>query len=738
MTRKTTMNDAVARSSGDRAAAAALNAARHPDPFGYLGRHADQDAGDAPTQVVRAYLPSAKTVRIAPAGIPLKRVRGTDLFIGSAPGEQIPQHYRLIWTDSDDREHHLLDPYSFGSAISEFDRQVFAEGGHWHAYRFLGAHHRNHEGHDGVVFSTWAPGAQRVSVVGDFNHWDGRRHPMRRHPGGIWDLFIPELPPGTLYKFELCHADGSIGLKADPYAQQSELRPKTASVVTPPTTHQWRDQDWMHRRGEHDWLHAPMSIYEVHLGSWQRDTDGHWLDYASLAQRLLPHVRDAGFTHIELLPVMEHPFDGSWGYQTLGYFAPTARFGDPDGFRAFVDTFHQAGIGVLLDWTPAHFPSDPHGLASFDGTALYEHADPRRGYHPDWNTLIYDYGRPEVRNFLLASALYWLDEFHCDGLRVDAVASMLYLDYSREPGQWLPNAHGGRENLDAIAFLQQLNAVAHEQHPGAVIIAEESTAWPMVTKPTWVGGLGFSMKWNMGWMHDSLDYLEIDPVYRQYRHDRLTFGLLYAHSENFVLPLSHDEVVHGKRSLLEKMHGDDWRKFAQLRLLYAYQWTYPGKKLLFMGQEFAQRREWDHDRALDWSLLDQPPHRGVLNLVSDLNRAYRELPALHHSEFDGSGFEWIDCHDNAQSVLSYLRRDGNRFVIVILNFTPVPRHGYRIGVPTSGAYRERLNTDAACYGGSNIGNLGTVHAEAKPWMQRSHSLELTLPPLAALILEPVT
>ncbi len=620
--------------------------------------------------------------------------------------------------------------------VGEFDRQVFGEGHHWHAYRFLGAHARSRDGQAGVQFATWAPAAQRLSVVGDFNGWNGLAHPMQRHPGGIWERFVPGLQPGALYKFEVAGADGSLCLKSDPYARQMELRPQTASVVTTPTRHHWEDDRWMEARRQRDWQRAPMSIYELHLGSWRRDAGGQTPGYRELGQLLPAYLRELGFTHIELLPVMEHPFDGSWGYQTLGYFAPTSRHGSPDDFRAFVDQCHQAGLGVLLDWTPAHFPADAHGLARFDGGPLYEYPDPVQARHPDWDTLIFDYGRPEVRNFLLASALFWLDEYHIDGLRVDAVASMLYLDYSRKAGQWRPNRHGGRENLEAVALLQQLNALVHELHPGAVTIAEESTAWPLVTRPTYVGGLGFTMKWNMGWMHDTLDYLRLDPIHRRYHHDRITFGLLYAHSENFVLPLSHDEVVHGKGSLLNKMHGDDWQRFAQLRLLLAYQWTYPGKKLLFMGQEFAQRREWDHDRALDWELLREPAHRGVQRLVADLNRLYRQAPALHGDDFSPQGFEWLDCHDVAQSVASYLRRSDGRLVVVVANFTPVPRSGYRIGVPLPGRYREILNTDAAAYGGSNMGNLGAVNADAQPWMGQPCSIALTLPPLALLCLEP--
>ena len=628
-------------------------------------------------------------------------------------------------------------PDAFAPQVSEFDRQVWGEGNHWHAHEFLGAHPRTVDGVAGTLFATWAPQAARVGVVGDFNGWDGRHHAMRQHPGGVWEIFVRDVGAGALYKFEIRGADGTLRQKADPFARHMELRPRTASIVLGPSSHAWTDERWLAGRARRDWLQAPLAIYELHAGSWQRHPDGRWLSYRELADRLVPYVKQLGFTHIELLPVMEHPFDGSWGYQTLGYFAPTSRFGTPDDFRALVDRCHAEGIGVLLDWTPAHFPSDEHGMARFDGAPLYEYGDPRRGQHPDWGTLVFDYGRPEVRNFLLASALCWLDSFHIDGLRVDAVASMLYLDYSRRAGEWAPNRHGGRENLEAIQFLQQLNSVVHERHPGAMVIAEESTAWPQVTRPTWVGGLGFSMKWNMGWMHDTLRYLALDPVHRQYHHNDLTFGLLYAHSENFVLPLSHDEVVHGKGSLIDKMNGDAWRKFAHLRLLLAYQWTYPGKKLLFMGQEFAQRREWSEERALDWDLLDHAAHRGVQQLVGDLNRLYVERVALHRGDFSADGFEWIDCHDAVQSVLTYLRRDGAEFLAVALNFTPVPRQGYRIGVPAPGRYRECLNTDAEAYGGSNVGNLGEVRAVAEPWMGRPYSVILTLPPLAAVVLEQV-
>ena len=613
---------------------------------------------------------------------------------------------------------------------------LFGEGTHHHAYRFLGAHTHQADDIDGVLFAVWAPNAERISIVGDFNHWDGRVYPMRcKGASGIWELFIPGLEPGALYKFEIRSRSGSVMLKTDPYGNQFQFRPETACIVTAETKHCWNDQQWMDARDQYDWQHAALSIYEVHLSSWQQDEDGGYLNYRELAHRLADHVKVLGFTHIELLPITEHPFDASWGYQTTGYYAPTSRFGTPDDFRYFVDHLHQNGIGIILDWVPAHFPRDEHALGQFDGTALYEHEDPRRGEHRDWGTLIFNYGRKEVKNFLLASAVYWLEEFHLDGLRVDAVASMLYLDYSRESDDWVPNEHGGRENLEAVDFLRHLNVVTHDQFPGALIIAEESTAWPQVSSPTWLGGLGFSMKWNMGWMHDTLSYLSKDPIHRHYHHDLLTFGLLYSFTENFVLPFSHDEVVHGKGSMLDKMPGDEWQKFASLRLLYAYMFTYPGKKLLFMGSEFAQGREWDDSASLDWYLLERPQHQGIQVLVGDLNKLYRETNSLHQLEFEGGGFEWIDCHDASQSVLSYVRKskDGS-IAVVILNFTPIPRTGYRIGLPRAGFYHEVLSSDSERYGGSNIGNSGEVNTEPVPWMGRNHSAVLTLPPLGAVVL----
>ncbi|MCF6256524.1 MAG: 1,4-alpha-glucan branching protein GlgB [Gammaproteobacteria bacterium] len=729
----------------DKTAASLLSAdekkiieARHHDPFMVLGRHHSGQSDKDQQETIRVFQPHCQEMRLGAEG-PLMQRRGkTDLFSWSGPAETIPRFYSLHWKDSHGLSHVKHDPYSFEPQLAEFDLHLFGEGRHWHLYRVLGAHEHEVEGIRGILFATWAPNAERVSVVGDFNQWDGRCHPMRSRGGsGVWELFIPELQAGALYKFELRNRDsGQLLTKTDPYAQQYELRPDTAAVVRGKTNYDWQDSDWQQQRQSADWLHRPISVYEVHLGSWQRDDAGQFLNYRELAHQLVSYVTRLGFTHIELLPITEHPLDASWGYQATGYFAPTRRFGQADDFRYFVDLCHQQGIGVLLDWVPAHFPKDDFALARFDGSALYEHEDPRRGEHRDWGTLIYNFGRNEVKNFLLASALFWLEEFHIDGLRVDAVASMLYLDYSREADDWVPNIYGGNENLEAIEFLRELNIVAHERQPGTMIIAEESTAWPQVTRPTWLGGLGFSMKWNMGWMHDTLDYLSKDPVHRHYHHDRLTFGLLYLFSENFMLPFSHDEVVHGKKSMLYKMPGDEWQRFANLRLLYTYMFLYPGKKLLFMGNEFAQGDEWNFDQTLDWYVTDYPLHQGVQQLIGDLNHLYRDTSALYQHEFETEGFEWIDCHDADQSILSFLRRDGDEHVIVILNFTPVPRSGYRIGVPDAAFYEEVLNSDSGHYGGSNTGNAGGIAAEATPWMGRPHSVLLDLPPLAAVVLQP--
>ena len=706
--------------------------ARHHDPFEVLGRHVSE--GKA---IVRAFLPVAETALLVETNEALTRIEGTDLFVWEGDPAKVPDRYQIAWQDQSGLMHQSHDPYCFPEQLSDFDLHLFGEGRHWHIYRLLGSHAAVVDGIDGIQFAVWAPNAERVSVVGDFNAWDGRAHPMRaRGATGVWELFIPGLSRGGFYKYEIRDRATHVHIKIDPYAQSFQERPQTAGLIAPESHHAWTDEDWMTERAGINWQHRPMSVYEVHLGSWRRDADGHFLNYRILAKEIADYMIEMGFSHLELLPITEHPLDASWGYQCTGYFAPSARFGTPDDFRYFVDYFHQCGIGVLLDWVPAHFPKDAYALARFDGTALYEHADPRLGEHKDWGTLIFNFGRNEVKNFLLSSALYWLEEFHIDGLRVDAVASMLYLDYSRNAGEWIPNKYGGNENLEAVDFIRELNMVTHEQHPGTLMIAEESTAWPAVSRPTYLGGLGFSMKWNMGWMHDTLSYMQKDPIYRHFHHDLLTFGLLYAFTENFVLPFSHDEVVHGKKSMLDKMPGDSWQKFASLRLLYTFMFSYPGKKLLFQGCEFAQGQEWNFAASLDWDLLERPQHQGMKQLVTDLNRLYQEHPSLHEVDFDASGFEWIDCHDSSQSVLSYLRKglSGEEIVIAVFNFTPVPRTNYRIGVPESGLYREAVNSDAETYGGSNVGNQGGVAAEPVPWMGRSHSLLISLPPLGGIIM----
>jgi 1,4-alpha-glucan branching enzyme len=706
--------------------------ARHHDPLSLLGKHNFTDS-----DLIRAYIPGAAWVRIAENGAPMHRMGNTDLFAWHGPANQVPDRYRLIWLDSHGAEHIAYDPYCFPPQITDFDLHLFAEGKHWHIYRILGAHRARIDDVQGVRFAVWAPSAERVSVVGDFNNWDGRCHAMQVRGGsGVWELFMPGLSVGQPYKYEIRTRDhGNILLKTDPYGQQFEHRPATASRVPAQQPYSWEDAAWMQQRHDSDWLKDPVSIYEVHLGSWKRDEHGNFLNYRQLATEMVEHVIQAGFTHIELLPITEHPLDASWGYQTTGYFAPTSRFGEPDDFRFFVDHCHQHNIGVLLDWVPAHFPRDSHGLASFDGTALYEHSDPRRGEHSDWGTLIYNYGRNEVKNFLLSSAVYWLEEFHLDGLRVDAVASMLYHDYSRDAGEWLPNIYGGRENLEAVDFLRELNTITHAEFPGTMVMAEESTAWPGVSRPVDTGGLGFSMKWNMGWMHDTLRYISHDAIHRQYHHNDLTFGLLYAFTENFVLPFSHDEVVHGKQSMLYKQPGDDWQRFANLRLLYTYMFTFPGKKLLFMGNEIAQGREWNFDASIEWYLLEYASHSGMLALVSDLNQLYRNNSELHRYDFTADGFEWIDSNASDQSVLSYLRRDGDSFVVVVLNFTPVPRHDYRVGVPVAGNYRVLLNSDSSYYTGTDVGNSGQIATEPVSFNGRPHSLSLMLPPLAGIVLK---
>lgn len=711
-----------------------LTRAQHHDPFQILGLH---PSGDEET--VRAYIPGARDVSLAgkTRTLPMDQIRDGLFEWRGSKGQLVPP-YKLRWKSPGGDNLEGYDPYCFMPQIQDADLALFNAGTHLHAYRFLGAHHRVVQGVEGTVFATWAPGAQRVSIVGDFNGWDGRRHPMRvRGHSGVWELFIPAVGPGAVYKFEIRNREnGSICLKTDPYARRAELRPRTASVISENPTYIWHDCEWLESRTQADWLHQPLSVYEVHLGSWRHAADGRFLSYRELAPMLVDYVKQQGYTHIEVLPITEHPFDGSWGYQTVGFFSPTSRHGAPDDLRFFIDYCHRNGIGVLLDWTPAHFPKDAHGLARFDGSALYEHEDPRLGEHPDWDTLIFNYGRNEVLSFLLSSASYWLEEFHFDGLRVDAVASMLHLDYSRKEGEWVPNRYGGNENLEAVDFVKRLNTVLHDRYPGALIVAEESTAWPMVSRPVYLGGLGFSMKWNMGWMNDTLEYIQKDPVHRHFHHAILTFGLLYAFSENFILPFSHDEVVHGKLSMLDKMPGDSWQRFANLRLLYTYMFTMPGKKLLFMGNDIAQGREWSHDRELDWDLLEHPTHRGIQKLIADLNKVYRSEDALHKHDFEHDGFDWLDCHDSTQSVISYMRQTEDTFVVVILNFTPVPRHDYRIGLRKPGRYKEIFNSDSSYYAGSNLGNGSALIAEPVPWMDREYSLNLTLPPLAGVILKP--
>ena len=715
----------------------AIAGGRHGNPFAVLGphRHGQEIS-------IRVFRPEAHAADVIDENgrvlLSLERLHDAGFFAGSMQSSTCPAAYRIRFR-RDDARWEEDDPYRFPPLLGELDIHLMSEGRHRRLYEKMGAHPATLEGIDGVAFAVWAPNAHCVSVVGDFNGWDGRRHPMRkRHDAGVWELFVPGLSRDALYKFEIVGARGDrLPLKCDPLSFAQEAPPSTASRVHGLLRHAWGDHAWMERRGRAQDRSAPISIYEVHLGSWRRGEGNSFLTYDEIADLLIPYVSDLGFTHIELLPISEHPFSGSWGYQPIGLFSPTARFGPPEAFARFVDRCHQAGLGVLIDWVPAHFPSDPHGLVRFDGTALYEHEDPRRGIHKDWDTLIYNFGRREVSNFLEANALFWLSQYHVDGLRVDAVASMLYLDYSREPGEWEPNVHGGRENLEAVSFLRDMNTQVYGEVPGSMTIAEESTAWPQVSRPVDGGGLGFGYKWNMGWMHDTLSYMSRSPEHRAYHHNDLTFGLIYAFSENFVLPLSHDEVVHGKGSLLGKMPGDRWQKFANLRAYLAFMWTHPGKKLLFMGGEFGQEREWNHDQSLDWHLLSDSSHRGIHALMRDLNGLYRSTPALHELDCEGSGFDWIDASDAAQSVLSYLRygREGTPPVVIVCNFTPVVRHKFRLGVPKPGYWVEKLNTDSSAYGGSNVGNLGGAKAEEKAVHGRPFSIELTLPPLAAVVLQ---
>jgi len=710
--------------------------AEHADPFGVLGLHSING-----NQVVRAFRPDAKTLTVIDRADPknrfvAQRIADEGIFEATADGRTDRFDYLLEVTNWAGETTQLADPYSFGPLLGDLDMHLYCEGTHYEIYRKLGAHLMEVNGHAGVLFSVWAPNAQRASVVGDFNDWDGRLHPMRKRvESGIWEIFIPGVGEQAHYKFELRNCFGQIVLKGDPYAFYSQHGLQTASLVFNLERFTWSDREWMEARRTRQWHKEAVSVYEVHLGSWARvpEENNRYLSYREFSDRLITYVKEMGFTHIELMPVAEHPFDGSWGYQVTGYYSPTSRYGNPDEFREFVDLCHQAGIGVILDWVPGHFPKDAYGLAQFDGTHLYEHADPRQGEHQDWGTLIFNYGRNEVRNFLIGNALFWLDEYHIDGLRVDAVASMLYLDYSRQAGAWIPNVHGGRENLEAIYFLKRFNEVSYERFPGIMTIAEESTAWPGVSRPTYLGGLGFGFKWNMGWMHDFLVYMSREPVYRKYHQGDITFSLLYAFQEHFILVLSHDEVVHGKGALLNKMPGDPWQKFANLRMFYAWMYSYPGKKLLFMGGEFGQWQEWNHDRSLDWHLLQFPGHAGLRRLVQHLNYLYKNEPALWQLDDSFEGFEWIDFHDAESSIVAYFRKaqDGP-ILIFAVNATPVPRHAYRIGVAGEGWYEEILNTDAETYGGSNVGNFGGVHADAIPWQGQSHSISINLPPLGVV------
>lgn len=714
----------------------ALANGRHGAPFQILGKHKIDDKHF----VIRAMRPTAKSMAVIDTftgeRYPMEKLAAEGIFeVKISATADFNYHYEVI--QFDDHTYTYIDPYIFPPRISDYDRYLFGEGRLLYAYQTLGAHVEENDGVKGVRFAVWAPNAERVSVVGDFNRWDERMHPMQMHTGsGIWELFIPGLVEGDLYRYEiLSHNKGMRAMKSDPYAFYAEVRPANASIVYDLDGYEWQDDTWMKERAATNWLDKPMSVYEVHLGSWKRGPNGEWLTYREMAHELVAYAKQMGYTHIEVLPVMEHPFDGSWGYQVTGYYAPTSRYGTPKDFMYFVDYCHQNGIGVLLDWVPAHFPKDGHALNYFDGTHLYEHADPRQGEQPSWGTLVFNFGRNEVRNFLISNALYWCKEFHIDGLRVDAVSSILYLDFSREDGQWLPNRYGGRENLEAIAFLKEFNEVLHTECPGIVTVAEESTSWPMVSRPTYVGGLGFSFKWNMGWMHDTLTYFSRDPVFRRYEHNQITFSMLYAFTENFVLAYSHDEVVHGKGSLIGKVSGDWWQKFANLRLMLGHMMMHPGKKLLFMGQEFGQWREWSEARQLDWELLEWPTHQKMQNWVRDMNVFYQSEPALYEIDFQAEGFHWSDANDADNSVFTYMRfaKDRDDFLVIALNCTPVVRYGYKIGVPKEGYYKEILNSDSEYYGGSNVGNDGGQQTQPSQHFQWPHSIYATLPPLAMVV-----
>ena len=717
-----------------------LLTATHGDPFAFLGPHQVEGGRWA----VRVFLPHAREIALIDSRrprarpTPMPKVHPAGFFEVVLADSQERPDYRLQITPFQGDEYTRADPYAFSPILGELDLHLFAEGKHHRLYEKLGAHLREIDGVRGCAFAVWAPNARRVSVVGDWNGWDGRVHPMRKLlPNGVWDLFLPGIEEGEHYKFEVLSASGAVVLKTDPFAFYAQHGLQTSALVFDLHRYQWSEGDnaWMQHRRETNWQKAAVSIYECHLGSWQRvpEEENRSLSYRELAGRLIPYVQEMGFTHIELMPVAEHPYDGSWGYQVTGYFAPTSRFGNPDEFRYFVDCCHQAGIGVILDWVPGHFPKDTHGLAEFDGTDLYEHADPRQGEHADWGTLIFNYGRNEVRNFLVANGLFWLDQFHIDGLRVDAVASMLYLDYSRKHGEWIPNKHGGRENLEAIEFLRQFNEVAYGEHPGVMTIAEESTAFPGVSRPVYLGGLGFGFKWNMGWMNDSLRYMALDPVFRRFHQNDMTFSLMYAFSEHFVLVLSHDEVVHGKGSLINKMPGDAWQKFANMRMFFAWMWAHPGKKLIFQGAEFGQWKEWNHSTSLDWHLTHEPLHNGLSRMMQHLNYLYKKEPALWELDDTYDGFEWIDFSDADNSILSFIRKSrGGDTLMFVINATPIAREGYLLGAPGAGFYEEVLNTDAATYGGSNVGNLGGQEAHENNVHGRNHALLLNLPPLAVV------
>jgi 1,4-alpha-glucan branching enzyme len=707
----------------------------HGDPFRILGPHRVEKPRGAPRWEVRAFLPQAESAEVVlgDARIAMERKNSQGFFIGQMDGD--PRLYKLRAKLAGGETVELEDPYRFPPQLSDFDLHLHGEGTHYETYDMLGAHLVESEGVHGVRFAVWAPNAEVVSVIGDFNAWDSRRHPMRLRTGGIWEFFLPNLPEGANYKYHIrSRVKGFQEQKADPYATRSECPPKTASVVWGLDKHQWQDAGWMEARAKNDLLRRPVAAYEVHLASWLREPNHDSLSYRELAVALVGYVKRMGYTHIELMPIMEHPFSGSWGYQVTGYFAPTARFGPPEDFMYFVDCCHREGIGVIVDWVPAHFPKDGHGLAFFDGTALYEHADPRKGEFAEWGTMVFNFGRNEVREFLIANALFWLKKYHIDGLRVDAVASMLYLDYSRKQGEWIPNQYGGNENLEAIDFLRRFNELAHKE-PGAITIAEESTAFAGVSKPVYLNGLGFTMKWNMGWMHDMLHYFSEDPVHRKYHHHNITFSLLYAFTENFVLPVSHDEVVHGKRSLIGKMPGDEWQRFANVRAFLAYMYTHPGKKLLFMGSEIGQYEEWNHDSSVRWDLLTFDFHRKLQDLARELNRLYAASPALYEVDFHYSGFEWIDFHDVENSIIAFIRRAENPadFLLICCNFTPVVREKYELSVPEPGYYEEILNTDSELFGGSNVGNGGGVLAKPAPKRDRKHSIAITLPPLAVVV-----